>query len=281
MSALSRYSLLAISVVCLLSCSSVSAAWLYVDAFKHSEPFYETGFELGLQDVPGATGARAVAADSSDVSLDLVGSGQYGAWLGPFATFTDFRDATVGSWRLVVEFAGGDAVYDFVVNDFRSPFTPDSFAPSPAMLSPLDGATGVDPTPTFLWDNGGTHDGAMESLFVFVWSEADPSVLEFASSTSGPVTLASESWTPSVVLPAGAASFLVQYETNENEDANVGDPVFNASLSTIADPGITWVTTSGDLFSRDLIEFAVVPEPAAMSILGLWGLALAWRRPRA
>jgi len=280
MRTLNACSLYALLLAGLALPSQTGAAWMYVDAFKHSEPFFETGFEVNLADVPGVTGAWAVAADSTVVPLDPAGAGQYAAWLGPFATFTDFHDATVGNWRLTVEFGGGnEAVYDFIVNEYRPTFTADSFPPAPTMLSPLDGATGVDPTPTFTWDNGGTHDGPMESLFVFVWSEVNPAVLEFASSTSGPITLASESWTPSIVLPAGAASFLVQYETNENEDANVGDPVFNAGLSTVADPGINWLTTSGDLFSRDLIGFTVVPEPAsALVFLAALSLSLARRR---
>jgi hypothetical protein len=73
--------------------------------------------------------------------------------------------------------------------------------------------------------------------------------------------------------------FLVQYETNENEEAIVDDPVFNAAASTMADPGISWEFTGGDLYARDLITFTVVPEPAGWLLLiaGLLTLSY-WRR---
>ena len=260
--------------------SEVQAAWLSVNAFKYSDLSYETTVQVDLPDVAGVTDARAAGADGTAITLSPFGLQQFEARLGPFASFTGFHDATVGDWRLIVEFgSGNDAAYDFTVNDYRSPFTDSSFPPAPTVLSPLDGATDVEPTPTFLWNNGGAHTGTLESLFVSVRSDVNPAIGEFEGSTGGPISLNAETWTPSVVLPAGPASFLVQYETNESEDAHVSSPLFNPAFSTIADPGITWDQSAGDLFSRDLIGFTVVPEP---STLGLFLLCLPalWRRRR-
>jgi len=122
----------------------------------------------------------------------------------------------------------------------------------------------------------------MESFFASVWSQTIPGVGVFDSS-GGLFTLDTTTWTPPIVLPNGLATFLVQYETNENEDANVGTPVFNPGLSNINDPRIDWTGSSGDLFSRDLIDFTVVPEPgtaAALAFGGLCLLAYAWRKRR-
>jgi hypothetical protein len=259
----------------LLVVPAAGGADLYVDAFKHSDPAYEMNVQVFLTGVAGVTGVQALAPDATAIPLPLVGTEHYAARRGPFGTFGGFHAATVGNWRLTVSFAGGDAVYDFTVNEYRSPFTADSFPPAPTMIDPTDGATGVDPTPTFQWDNGGTHDGPMESLFVSVQSQVNPMIGEMANPP-----LTAETWTPSVVLPAGLASFLVQYETNEHEDANVTDPVFNTGDSTVADPGITWDWSGGDLFSRDLIEFTVIPEPATAALLAVGALALVRRRRR-
>lgn len=259
-----------------LACAAEGrAAWVFVDAFKHSEPFFETGIQVELPGVAGVTGVRAVRADGTPLALEAFSPEAFGARLGPFGSFGAFHSATVGNWQLIVELgAAGEAVYDMAVNDFRTPFTTDSFLPTPTVLSPPDGATGVSPTPTFVWDNGGPHTGALENLFVSVASEADPAVGVFESSTGGPITLDAETWTPPIVLPEGPASFLVQYETNENEDPNVDDPIFNAAASTAPDPGITWSGSSGDLHSRDLIEFNAVPEPTtlALFLLGHWAV---------
>ena len=198
--------------------------------------------------------------------------------VGPFASFAGFRSATVGNWTLTIQFAGGDAVYGFVVNDFRTPFTTDSFPPAPTMTSPTDGAINVAPTPTFQWDNGGTHTGAIESLFVSVQSQVNPAIGQFENSFGGCIGLNDETWTPSVVLPAGLASFFVQYETNENEGANVDDPIFDAQASTVPDPNIVWDGTSGDLFSRDLIDFTVVPEPATLALFAAGAIVFFRRR---
>jgi hypothetical protein len=244
-------------------CPSAQAAELSVSGFKLSDPQFLTNIEVFLSDVPGVVGAEARTADGTNITLMPSAPGQFFLFLEPFATFDGFRAATVGNWQLTIEFAGGAAVYDFVVNDFRMPFTEADFPPAPTVLLPTDGTTGVGPTPTFMWDPGGLHGVTpLESLFVNVYSLVDPTVFAMEGSFGGGVTLASTEWTPPVVLPTGPATFLVQYETNENEDANVGDPVFNAAASTIADPGIVWESSSGDLFARDLITFSVVPEPA-------------------
>jgi hypothetical protein len=255
------------------------AGQIYVDAFKFSDPAYQTAVQVDLAELGGITAVGALTANGTALTLDAFGSGQYGAWTGLWSNFSDFHSATVGNWRLTVTLGGaGQAVYDFVVNDFRSPFTADSFPPAPTVTYPPDGGGGIPQTPTFQWNNGGPHTGPLESLFVRTDSTVNPAVFEFASSSAGPLTLNSVSWTPSVVLPAGAATFLVQYETNQDEDANVDDPVFNPSLSTAADPNVNWVGSSGDLFSRDLVGFTVLPEPATLGLLVLGGLALCLRR---
>jgi hypothetical protein len=257
--------------------SDVHGAELFVDAFRYSDPAWETGIEVDLSGVPGVTGVKATSPGGTGVTLDPFGPSQFASQLGPFGSFSDFHTATVGNWQMVLEFgAGNDAVYHFVVNDYRNPFTDGSFPPAPTMVSPLDGVVGVDPTPTFQWNNGGAHTGPIESLFVSVWNEADPGIGEMDSSGGGGLNLSDTSWTPSVVLPGGPAWFLVQYETNENEDNNVGTPVFNRGTSTVADPSISWDWSGGDLFSKDLVQFTVVPEPSTLS-LTLLGLPAAWR----
>jgi hypothetical protein len=264
----------------LAAAQPATAAQLFLDMFKYSDPAFESSLQVNLTGVPGVTGVTAHAADGSPLTLSAYAPGQYVAPLGPFTLFTQAHAASIGNWSLAVEFTGGGvAAYNFTVNDFRTPFTATSFPPAPTVLSPAHDATGVAASPTFTWDNGGTHTGSLESLFVSVWSQAVPGVGIFENSFGGSLGLNDTAWTPSIVLPAGLASFLVQYETNANEDANVADPVFNAAASTVADPGLGW-TSSGDLFSSDLINFTVAPEPATLALLALGGLALLRRRSR-
>jgi hypothetical protein len=259
--------------VALLAAPAAWGADLFVDAFKYSDPMYETSIQVQFGVAPGVTGVSAKAADGTMVALNLVAPGDYYAKLGPFATFAAFHATTVGNWQLMIDASGASLNYDFTVNEYRTPFTDASFAPAPTMTSPTDGAVGVPATPTFQWDNGGPHTGALESLYTYVQSDLPPVVSQAANPPLG-----ATSWTPAISLPSGAASFLVQYETNENEDANVTDPVYNSSTSTGPDPGIAWDTTSGDLFSRDLIHFTVVPEPATMALLAAGFLPLLARR---
>ena len=260
----------------------LEASWLYINAFQYSDPLYDTNVFLDLSDVAGVTGARATRADGTPIILGPEFTPQtFGAWAGPFASFSDMHTATVGTWQLAIEFgAGNEAVYDVVVNEYRTPFTAASFPPAPTLISPFGGAIGVAPTPTFTWDNGGLHTGAMESLFVSVWSEVNPAIGAMDSSGGGGLGLNDQTWTPPGVLPGGPASFLVQYELNENEDAVVETPQFNGTLSTVADPGITWDWSGGDLYSRDLIEFTVVPEPATMALLAAGVVSLVFGRSR-
>ena len=140
--------------------------------------------------------------------------------------FGSFLGSTAGDWQLTIHFGGGAAVYNFPVSGFGSP-TADPFLPVPTMISPTDGATAVSHTPVFSWANGGTHTGPLESLFVNVSSLVNPAIGQFTNSFGG-IGLNDMTWTPLVVLPAGAApgaaSFLVQYETNQNEDSRVGVP---------------------------------------------------------
>lgn len=246
-----------------------------VDMFKYSDPAFETTIQLNLSDVPGVVGVSATTAGGSPLALTPFAPNQYVAKVGPFASFDDARAATVGIWNLSLGFSGGTATYEFLVHDFRTVFTTASFPPAPTVLYPLDGATGVAQSPTFLWNNGGTHTGALESLFVSTQSVAVPGVGIFENSFGGPIGLNDTSWTPSIVLPPGAATFLVQYETNENEDANVDNPILLGG--TVPDPGIAW-SSSGDLFSRDLVGFTVTPEPATLTLLALGGLLLSRRR---
>ena len=270
-----------LAAVALALVSQAGGASVSVSAFKHSDPAFETNVEVDLGGVAGVTGVGALCADGSPVVLNEYATDQFGSFVGPFGSFAAFYTATVGNWRLTVEFgSGNEAVYDMTVNDFRTPFVSTSFPPAPTVSAPVDGATGVAPTPTFVWDNGGLHAGAMESLFVSVWNVANPAIGVFEGSSGGPITLNAETWTPAIVLPAGAAEFLVQYETNEDEGANVDDPVFNAGLSTVGDPGIVWDSSSGDLFSRDLIGFEVVPEPGTLFLIALGVPALAARARR-
>ena len=277
-----RTAILCAAAAALVSACPVQAARVTVDAFKHSEPFFESNVQVDLAGEPGVTGVRAVRADGVPTVLDMVGPDLFGAWQGPFGTFAALHNATVGDWRLIVELgAGNEAVYDMAVNDFRTPFTSSSFPPAPTVLTPPDGGL-AGPAPTFVWDSGGAHTGALENLFVSVLSQVDPTVGVFENSAGPGLSLDAETWTPAIVLPEGPASFLVQYETNENEDANVDDPVFNAALSGPPDPGIVWTDSSGDLFSRDLIEFTVVgdiPEPASVVLFLLGNLAV-YRRLR-
>jgi hypothetical protein len=261
----------------LLMCAYAQAASLSVNGFKYSDPAFETGIEVDLADVPGVTGVDAVSAGGANLSLSPYTTDQYAATFGPYADFASFLGATAGDWNLAIHFgASGSAVYDFPVSGFGSPAA-DPFPPVPTMISPTDGATGVSQTPSFNWDNGGTHTGPMESLFVNVYSLVNPAIGQFAGS-SGSIDLNDETWTPSVVLPAGEASFLVQYETNQDEDARVGVPVFNDPSSTVSNPNIAWDIHSGDLFSRDVITFTVIPEPATLSLVALGGLAVIRRR---
>jgi len=246
-----------------------------VDMFKYSDPAFETAIQVNLSGVPGVTGVSATTAGGSSLPLTPYAPNQYAATVGPFASFDDARAATVGIWNLSLGFSGGAADYEFLVHDFRTVFTAASFPPAPTVLYPLDGATGVAQSPTFLWNNGGTHTGALESLFVAAQSVSVPGVGIFESSSSGPIGLNDTSWTPSIVLPPGAATFLVQYETNENEDANVDNPILTGGAAP--DPGIAW-SSSGDLFSRDLVGFKVTPEPATLALLALGGLLLSRRR---
>jgi hypothetical protein len=249
-----------------VTCPWAQAADLSVSGLKLSDPQFLTLIEVS--DVAGVMGARARAADGTNITLTPAGPDQFALFLDPFSTFSEFRAATTGNWRLTLEFVGGAAMYDFVVNDFHTPFTEADFPPAPTMLSPTDGAAGVSSTPTFLWNPGGPHTGPLESLFVSVSSLVDPTAFAVEGSFGGSgLTLASSSWTPPLMLPAGPATFLVQYETNGNEDAVVNVPVFNAAASTIADPGIVWESTSGDLFARDLITFTVVPESSTVLLL--------------
>ena len=277
-----RLVILCVLAISLAGVSEARAAWLFVNGFQYSDPAFETSIDVDFSDRPEVTGVRAVSASGTALTLDEYVLHQFAATLGPFSSFNDFRNAMVGNWQLIVEIgAGQEAGYNFVVNDFRTPFTASSFPPAPTVVSPPNGATDVAATPTFVWDNGGPHTGAIESLFVSVSSRVIPGVGVFDSYSGGPSTLDRTTWTPPIVLPDGLASFLVQYETNENEDANVGTPVFNPGLSNISDPGIDWSNSSGDLFSRDLIDFTVVPEPHTVTLLAFGGvclLACAWRR---
>jgi len=252
---------------------------LSVNFFKHADSTFEADIDLGLGSLAGVTGVGAHAADGSAVALTPYGSNQFAAWLGAFASFDQAHAAGVGLWTLDLHLSGGGvASYEFVVHDFRPTFDSASFPPAPMLTAPLGGATGVSPTPTFTWDNGGAHTGQLESLFVNVWSESIPGIGAIDGS-GGTLSLNATTWTPPVVLPAGAAKFLVQYETNENEDANVDNPIFRVAESTVADPMGGW-TSAGDLFSRDQISFTVAPEPATLSMLVLGGLALLARRRR-
>lgn len=271
------------ALAALVAGTSAAAAELSVAAFKYSDPAFQANVEVDLAGVAGVTGVEAVMADSTVLSLDQFAADRFGKFSGQYASFAAFQAAVVGDWRLRIAFGGsGTAVYQFVVNDFRSPFTTDSFPPAPTLLSPTDGAVGTSSTPTFLWDNGGTHGGPLESLFVSVASEANPSIFEFQNSFGPSLDLNATSWTPSIALPPGAASFLVQYETNQGEDASVDDPVFSAALSTINDPNIAWTRSAGDLYSRDLIRFTVAPEPSSAALFCIcgWGWLLGCRRRR-
>jgi hypothetical protein len=267
----------------LVAGASAGAAELSVSAFKFSDPAFQTNVEVDLTGVAGVTGVEAVMADSTVLTLDQFAADRFGKFSGQYASFAAFQAAFVGDWRLRIAFGGsGTAVYQFNVNDFGAPFTTASFPPAPTLLSPTDGAVGVSATPTFLWDNGGTHAGPLESLFVSVASETNPSILEFESSFGPSLDLNATSWTPSIALPPGAASFLVQYETNQGEDAHVEDPVFSSALSTINDPSLDWTRSAGDLYSRDMIRFAVVPEPRSAALfcvcVCVWGRLLGSRR---
>ena len=263
-------------LVMLLVCAYAQAATVSVNGFKYSDPLFETGIEVDLSGVSGVTGVDAVSASGETMSLSPCAADRYAATFGPYADFGSFLGATSGNWQLTIRFGSEAAVYDFTTGGFGGP-TAESFPPVPTVIDPMDGATGVSPTPTFNWDNGGTHTGLMESLFVSVQSLVNPASGQFASSSGG-IGLNDETWTPSLVLPAGDASFLVQYETNQNEDDRVSDPVFNNISSTMSDPGIRWDSHSGDLFSRDLITFTVVPEPGTLGLLTLGGLAMIRRR---
>jgi hypothetical protein len=255
-------------VAVLTVAAAAQAATVTVDCFQYSDPAYTANIQVDVSEVVGVTGVRAATAGGGSVVLEDIGGGQYGVWLPTFGSFAALHTAVVGSWELVLEFGpGSDAAYTMMVNEYRNPFTAGSFPAAPTILSPADGATGVSAWPNFTWDNGGTHNGPMESLFVNVQSLAVPGVGIFESSFGGPIALGDQSWTPAIVLPPGEATFLVQYETNEHEAANVDLPVFYAMGSTVADPGVVWTDASGDLYSRDVVNFTVVPEPACGALL--------------
>jgi len=247
--------------VMLAAAPAARGAELVVDALKYSDPVYETSILVDLGAAPGVTGVSAKTADGTMVALNMEGPGNYQAKLGPFAAFAAFHAATVGNWQLLIDYSGTAAVYDFTINEFRTPFDENSWPGVPTMIDPLDGAFGVPATPTFQWNNGGAH-AVPESLLTYVQSDVTPAIFQAANPA-----LTTTSWTPAIVLPPGAASFLVQYESNLNEDDHVTDPVYDINTSTAPDPGIVWDTSNGDLLSRDLIRFTVVPEPATMFLL--------------
>ncbi|HOI53625.1 MAG TPA: hypothetical protein PLP01_00070 [Phycisphaerae bacterium] len=279
-----KRSALGASMAVLLAAAAAQAATVTVDCFQYSDPAYTANIQVDVSDAAGVTGARAVTAGGTAMTLDDLGGQQFGAWLPSVGAFASLHGAVVGSWELILEFgAGHEAAYQMTVNEYRMPFTEASFPAAPTLISPIDGATNVSPSPTFTWDNGGLHGGPLESLFVHVQSIASPGIGIFEGSVGGPIALNDEVWTPAIVLPPGQATFLVQYETNQNEDANVDTPVFLPLHSTLGDPGIVWSGSSGDLYSRDVIHFTVVPEPgcAAMVLLGAAMLARFRRRRHA
>lgn len=269
-----RFGILAL----LLVAAHVQAASLSVSGFKYSDTKFETVVQVDLPMVAGVTGVDIVAGGGTPLALSVPfgATDQYVGTFGPFADLAPFLATTDGIWSVRLRFGAGEmAMYEVFVSGFGSPAA-DPFLPVPTITSPLDGATGVSATPTFTWDNGGTHNGAMESLFVNTWSLTGP-VSQFDNSSGG-LGLNDQSWTPSVVLPAGQAQFLVQYETNQDEDGRVSPLFFNAGGSTMVDPLISWDSHWGELYSRDLVTFTVVPEPASLALLTLGAAAMLRRR---
>jgi len=73
-------------------------AWLFVDCFKHSEPFFEAGVQVGLTGIAGVTAVRATAADLSPMTLDPFGPDLYAARLGPYASLGDLFSGPGWPW---------------------------------------------------------------------------------------------------------------------------------------------------------------------------------------
>ena len=113
------------------------------------------------------------------------------------------------------------------------------------------------------------------------WVTADPTTISTAITT-----LTDGAWVVDVVGDGGnvtardpnAVGMVERWDENANSSGGAGStkPVATAGVTTN-----TWdMNTGGNRLSHSLAAFAVVPEPAALALLGIGGVAILVRRRR-
>ncbi|QNN21681.1 PEP-CTERM sorting domain-containing protein [Planctomycetales bacterium ZRK34] len=234
---------------------------------------------VNLEDETGVTGVSVTAPGGMTALFDD-SDGAGTSWYDEtdYATLADLVNATSGVWTIDIS---GSSASSSAFTLISGGLVDADFFPIPTGLTPAHGATGVPVNTSFSWTDP-TGPITPDVVDVYVGSESGN--YQDNNSLMGDLAIDATMWTPMMDIDAGPNEWAVGY-------FEIVDPQAVTDLS-VESGSITWGNSPFApvnwpdgrplvaLGAETVAAFDAVPEPAALSLLGLGAFALVSRRRR-
>lgn len=247
------------------------------------------GYKAELQvhlDSTGSTVAASIAksAGGTNTVTMVDDTSNPGDWSGKqtYSDLSSLETALQGNYTITVTSGSSTSTMTYTMQNLFGLGMSGAFLGIPQITSPAQGATGVSATPTFTWTPGSNDSSA----FIINASVDSNTVHEDEMNVNGgSLSLGAMSWTPTVTLNGGPATFSILYGNTDPSLVSLILTNYNTTGS------VTWSQSpyapvgyaSGGtpllgLGSQDIRSFTVTPEPASAALMMLGGVALLRRR---
>ena len=240
-----------------------------IDDFAYPSQQFSLGLvvRIGLPGVTGVGVQTTQGGASYTLAQEYTGSTE---WNLPddltFATLGDVKAALDGEWVVTTSGSGAVSSSHFTLD--AASLVEGHFFATPGSLSPAQGAVDVPAGTGVSWtDPTGT---TVPYVLIVQVETVDPFSLQEAMSLVGDIDVGATSWQPPLSLGAGLNELSVFY---------AADPLPSLVTTITTDTGaIVWISPDESppsypdqtpllaLASESVVEFTVVPEPAAAAL---------------